>query len=208
MVVSPIMTLLALSMVPFMALTGWYIDSKTREPQRKNEERWTEAFGHLGNFLSNMLLGKILLLEKNFVMRFHTELDAALLHQKSTSRWWAANDMITSIFIMISRLLVLGYGVYAIAHGQMTLATMMLVFSFLGMIYYPLAYLFGSFTDMQKWATHLEQFYKEFEHVETERDTTGKDIKTVAGNIRFEGVSFGYNDDRHILENLSFEIKE
>lgn len=54
-----------------------------------------------------MQLGKILLLEKDFIFRFHTELDEALEFQKNTSRWWAMNDMITSIFVMISRLLVL-----------------------------------------------------------------------------------------------------
>lgn len=38
------MALLSLSMVPFMATMGWYIDRKTRGPQSENEERWTRAF--------------------------------------------------------------------------------------------------------------------------------------------------------------------
>lgn len=76
------MTLLALSMVPCMGLMAFYIYRKTQEPQKQNEIRWNRAFGHIGDFMSNIQLGKILLLEKNFFMRFSTELDEALVFQK------------------------------------------------------------------------------------------------------------------------------
>ena len=61
-----------------------------------------------------MQLGKILLLEKIFKSKFQTELDDALKFQKLTSRWWSFMDMITSIFMLISRFFVIGMGVFLI----------------------------------------------------------------------------------------------
>lgn len=68
---------------------------------------------------------------------------------------------------------------YAITRGEMTLAGLMLVFSFLGMIYYPLAYLLGSYSNIQKWAVDLEKFYTEFGQVETEKVDEGHPLEKV-----------------------------
>lgn len=108
------MTLLAISMLPFMALTAYFINKKTHIPQKENEEKWTEAFGFIGDFLSNMQLGKILRLEEKFRKKFDNEVDEALRLQKFTSKWWSVSDMITGVFAMISRFLVIGGGVYFI----------------------------------------------------------------------------------------------
>lgn len=205
-ITSPIMTLLSLSMLPFMALSGFFVYKKTHEPQKENVKRWTKAFGHIGNFMTNFQLWKILLLERNFLNKFHHELDIALTQQKLTSKWWAVNDMITTVFVMISRFLVLGYGVYAVTDGRMSLAQMMLVLSLISMIYYPIGYLFGSFGDIQKKAADLEQFYQEFESVDLEKDESGKVLKSVTWSIEFKDVSFGYTDERSILKNISFCI--
>ncbi len=200
------MTLLSLSMVPFMALSGWYVYRKTHSQQSEADELWTRAFGHLGDFMNNIQLGKILILERNFIMKFHTELDAALEYQKSTSRWWAANDMITTVFVMISRFLVFGYGVYMITQGHMSLANLMLVFSLIGMIYYPLGYLFGAIGNLQKWAVDLQKFYEEFEHIDQEQHEDGQTMQTPRGEIVFDAVHFGYTPDRTIIRNMSFCI--
>lgn len=108
------MAFLALIMLPFMALTGYFVSQKTHEPQSQNEKKWTQAFGFVGDFLSNMQLGKNLRLENNFRNKFEVEVDEALYLQKFTSRWWSASDMITSVFTMISRFLVIGGGIYFI----------------------------------------------------------------------------------------------
>ncbi len=202
------MTLLALSMVPFMGFCGYFIRKKTQTAQLENEERWTKAFGHIGDFLANMQLGKILLLEKEYILRFHAELDVALEMQKHTSKLWAINDLVTTVFVMISRFLVLGYGVYAIAHGSMTLAELMLVFSLIGMIYYPIGYFFGMFGSFQKWSVDLEKFYEEFGAIDTEEEDMGDERMSVQGNIAFRNVSFGYSEDRVILKDISFEIRK
>ena len=108
------MTILALAMLPFMAIVGFWIARKTDKPQEENNKRWTDAFGHIGNFFSNMQLGKILRLEEIFCSKFVKEISEALRLQKFTSRWWSASDMITGVFVGISRFLVIGFGVYLI----------------------------------------------------------------------------------------------
>ncbi len=48
----------------------------------------------------------------------------------------------------------------------------------------------------------------EIMETEPEQDTpNAKDIQNVAGNIRFDSVSFSYDESRKILKDVSFEIK-
>lgn len=171
---SPIMALLAFSMVPFMTATAYFVNYKTRTKQAENEKLWSDAFGFIGDFLNNMQLGKILGLEKNFKKDFNRSVDEALVYQKDTSRWWSASDMVTTIFVMISRFLVIGYGIYSISRHSMTLAELMLVFTFLSYIYFPLGALFSGLGNLQLMDTRLSEFYEEFDEKDIEDLNTGK----------------------------------
>lgn len=200
------MTILALLMLPFMGLVGYFVGKKTTKPQTKNEEKWTQAFGVIGDFLSNMQLGKILSLEKKFQKKFYEEVDEALHFQKFTSKWWSISDMITSVFAMISRFLVIGGGVYFIMQWELTFAGLLLVFSYIEKIYYPVSWLFGSFPNLQQWNTRLEKFYNWFSQEEIEDLEKGENFSPKTGKIVFENINFSYNSERKILKNLSFEI--
>lgn len=201
------MTLLTLSMLPFMAITGYITHTKTRIPQKENSKKWNAAFGFMGDFLSSMQLGKILRLEKEYIMRFHSELEEAKALQLQISKGWALNDLITSFFVMISRFLVLGYGVYSIAHHTLTLSELMLVFSLIGMIYYPLGYIFWSLGNFQKINENLRVFYEEFDELPLETiEPHEMSLKEVKWKIEFRDVHFGYNSSKKIFSWLSFVI--
>lgn len=201
------MTALALCMLPFMAISGYFISKKTSAPQRENNKLWTKAFGHIGNFFSNMQLGKILRLETDFRRKFAFEVDNALDHQRYISRWWSISDMITTVFVMISRFLVIGFGVYLITKGEFTVAGLILFFSYIEKIYYPLSTLFGSFPNVQKWNSDIEEFFKIFQDGTEERVFEGKKFIPKNGEIEFQNVNFGYSGERKIFENLSFSIQ-
>lgn len=110
-----------------------------------------------------MQLGKILRLENIFRAKFAHDVDEALQFQLYTSRWWSINDMITTVFVMISRFLVIGFGVYFIMKGELTIAGLVLIFSYLGQIYFPISTLFGSFPNVQRWNSEIEEFYATFQ---------------------------------------------
>ena len=84
----------------------------------------------------------------------------------------------------------------------------MLFFSYIGMIYYPISYLFGAFPQLQRYETRLKTFYEEFEVLETEEHLEGENLEKISGNIDFKNVNFSYNEERQILQNLSFSIKK
>lgn len=205
---SPIMTAASLAMLPFMAIAGYITMKKTRGPQKKVNKIWIDAFGVIGDFLGNMSLGKILSLESNFIKKFHIKIQEGLSNQLLVSRWWSANDVITRIFVMISRFIVLGLGVYLISTGEISLATLILMVGYLGFVYFPLTFLFNSLGQMQEWEVQIKKFYDEFETVDTEHLDNGNDIENTQGNIEFRNVHFSYDTKRKILKNLSFAVKK
>ncbi len=205
---SPTMTLAALCMLPFMLIAGIITMKKTREPQKKVSELWIKAFGIVGDFIGNMNLGKILSLEGDFLKKFLEKTDESLRKQFLVSRWWSANDIIMQVFVMLSRFVVLGAGIFLISQGKMDLATLVMTLTYVSFIYFPLGFLFGSLGQLQEWEVKFTQFFDEFEKVETEDLDTGKTLKKIDGNIEFKNVNFSYDKKRKILKNFSLKVKK
>ncbi len=205
---SPKMTLAALCILPFMLMAGVITMKKTRGPQKEVTELWIKAFGIVGDFLGNMNLGKILSLENNFLKKFLKKTDESLKNQFLVSRWWSANDIVMQVFVMFSRFVVLGTGVYLISQHQMDLATLVMTLTYVSFIYFPLGFLFGSLGQLQEWEVQFTKFYNEFEKIETEDLNAGKTLEKIDGNIEFKNVNFSYDEKRKILKNLSFKVKK
>lgn len=84
----------------------------------------------------------------------------------------------------------------------------MLFYSYLGYIFFPLGFIFGSFQRIQKDIADAQKFYNEFDNLETEKLETGKKLENLQGNIEFQNVAFSYNKDKNIFKNLSFSIQK
>ena len=55
-------------------------------------------------------------------------------------------------------------------------------------------------------AERVFEFLEEEEEVEVEKDVVPVD--TLAGNVTFEHVNFGYNKDQTIINDFSVDVKE
>lgn len=82
---------------------------------------------------------------------------------------------------------------------------LLLVFSYLDRIYFPISSTFSQLSSVQRWVSEAEEFYKTFENTVTESLDEGKNLAISEGKIAFENVTFAY-DERKIFENFSFEI--
>jgi ABC-type bacteriocin/lantibiotic exporter with double-glycine peptidase domain len=62
--------------------------------------------------MSNFFLVKSLSIEKVFKKQMNDGLDDCLNKQLKIDKGWSVSDIYTASFVMISRILVLGFGVY------------------------------------------------------------------------------------------------
>ncbi|MDD2907380.1 MAG: ABC transporter ATP-binding protein [Candidatus Gracilibacteria bacterium] len=203
------MASIALSMLPFMILFGMYFNNVTAEKQKLLNERWDAIYGVVGDSMSNFLLFKTLSLEKIFYNKLNILMNEIYNDQLKVSKQWSISDIYTAVLIMISRLLVLGFGMYFLLKGQIDFYTLFVVFSYLGWIYFPLGAIFSMLKKLQENILAVERFYKEFDEIKQDlNNDLGKKVLKIKGNISFQDVKFAYINEKNVLNGVSFEIKQ
>ena len=188
------MALIALSMLPFMIMFWIYFNKITWERQKKLNERWDAIYWVVWDSMSNFLLFKTLWLEKVFFTKLNTWMTDIYNDQLKVSKQWSISDIYTAILIMVSRLLVLGFGMYFLVKWQIDFYTLFVVFSYLGWIYFPLWAIFSMLKKLQENILAVERFYDEFDEIEQDlKNDSGKKVTKIKW--------------KKVLNWLTFDIK-
>jgi ABC-type transport system involved in Fe-S cluster assembly fused permease/ATPase subunit len=94
-----------------------------------------------------------------------------------------------------------------VVSGKMTIGDLVLVNAFLIQLYMPLHFLGFVYREIRHSLADMERMFSLLEqHEEVKDKPDARPLDVGDGAIRFEHVNFGYNRDRQILADLSFEV--
>lgn len=115
--------------------------------------------------------------------------------------YWSASDLLA--FLQIGVVLVAG--AYYTAVGEITIGTMVLFGTYIGMLVWPVRQMGRILTDMGKALVSAERLQ---EILDEPRENLVENHRQppITGNIVFDNVSFGYEPGQRVLENLSFSV--
>jgi len=109
-----------------------------------------------------------------------------------------------SNFMNLSILL---YGGYLVYKGNITVADLLAFLLYIGLILTPIRRLTGFVQQFESGMTGFARFY---EIMDTPPEIIDKEnaipLKKVVGNITFDNVTFSYDNNKHILKELSLKI--
>src|SRR6266568_2800823 len=110
----------------------------------------------------------------------------------------------TVIVGMIGVILIL-VGGHAILAGQMTLGDLFMYMIFTGLVAMPLVEIANIGTQITEAFAGLDRI-REIKQMATEdeEDAKRKELRAITGEIKFEDVTFEYNDDTPVLKHVSF----
>lgn len=115
--------------------------------------------------------------------------------------YWSVSD-----FLCLTQIgLVLVIGGLSAARGDISLGTMVVFFTYVGRLLWPVRQMGRILTEMGKATVALGRIQQVLdERAEVE---TGTVRRSVTGRIEFENVSFAYPDGRPVLRNISFAVE-
>lgn len=199
------LALVALAVVP--VLYGWlklYGGRMSPGAQRARQLE-SEMVQHLQESISSIRLVKSYVREEYEQQRFSRAAQqavAARLHITRQESLFSA--VVTSVTIAGTSLVVL-IGGLSVLHGRISLGTLLLLIAYLGYVYGPLSGIANTTATLQQALVSANRVRETFALQTEPADAPGAiEAGTLRGHVVFEGVSFGYDAGRTVLDNVSF----
>lgn len=202
------MAIATLILVPFAILIWNFVYKNVAGTQKELDKEYIRWFWILWNGLSNFWLTKTLWLEDVFFYKMKYIFQQAHKKQLHVNKWWSLWHWYTSAVVIIARIIVISTWFFLIFKWELTLSTLFLFFSYIWWIYFPLGFLFEQLRQFQKYLTAIEIMHDEFDGVDYEDTKKWISIKKANWNISFKDVNFWYSNNKKILKNIIFDIKQ
>ncbi len=118
--------------------------------------------------------------------------------------FWSATDFI----IFIQYALTASFGIYFTVNGSMERGEFIAFLAFVGMIVWPLRQLGRIIGDFGKTAVSLDRIDEIMNQV-SEHEGDAEATPEIQGKVRFENVTFQFDDDdKPLLKNVSFDVEK
>jgi len=113
-----------------------------------------------------------------------------------------------AFIVSVAMTAMLALAAYQVTHQQMTLGDFVLVNAFMMQLFIPLNFLGFVYREIKGSLANIEQMFTLLQKVPKVLDAeNAKELTISHGAIKFDNVSFFYDEARPILKNVSFEVK-
>lgn len=121
---------------------------------------------------------------------------------KLLASYWSMSDMLCMLQIGT----VLVFGSYWTSMGRISLGTLIVFTTYEGMLLWPIRQMGRILTDLGKTTVSLKRIGEILEQP-IEEPAKNEQKPKIKGNIEFKNVTFGYEESKAILKNVSFKVK-
>ncbi len=117
---------------------------------------------------------------------------------------WPASDNIQTIV----RAGIFGVGLLVLTPASVSLGTITAMSSYASRFWWPIMNLSNIFNNFINNIAYLERIFETLDEPVTVDDVEGAvELGKIKGDVTFENVTFAYESDKNVLENLSFTVK-
>lgn len=201
------LTLAALATVPLFWLTTVRLSRRIHEAARKQRARESALAATATESLTAIKVVQALSLEKIFAEDFRGRSKKSQNEEIKTSRLSAKLERTVDLLVAVSTALVLWLGARAVLRGDLTPGDLLVFLAYLRRAFNPVQDLAKYAGRMAKAAAAGERVIQVLRQKPEVRDLPGAVVAVgLRGAVRFDHVSFAYELDRPVLENIDFEV--
>jgi ATP-binding cassette subfamily B protein/subfamily B ATP-binding cassette protein MsbA len=200
------LTLLSLAIVPYMI----WVFRRYTGPMADRSYEQHEAEGRIYSVVEQTLSAVPVVQafggEESEDRRFRAATDQALGAIVAATRVQFWFKVLLGVATTAGTAVILWLGAWKVLGGSLTVGHILVFLSYLGSLYGPLQSLMYTSSTVQGAAGNARRV---LEVLETDREVDDRpdaaELAGVKGHVRFEGVTFGYEPERPVLRNVSFE---
>ena len=184
-----------------------YAANRIQEKRKEMKKRQEIASG----FTSEMVRGakdlKVLNAEKAFLKKADRVIDDVGISTRTFNKTRANFRLINGSIRDFLDLTIILVGIYFMIHGDLEVATMLIIFSYRGNIMSISGLLENFMENLKRFTLSAEKVFAVIDNDTFSKESFGKkDIGKVKGHITFQNVSFSYMEGQEVLKKVSFHI--
>lgn len=205
---SPLLTLIALVVVPFIIVL---IRMVWIHMEKLHAKRWTKN-RQMNAILSDVLTGirvvKAFSKERAETARFGKSSYDKAEAEKDASIFSTVALPSVNLLTYISNMIVWGVGGWMVIQGNLSYGTLLTLIAYMNMIYNPLY----SFVNMVYSATDsLNAMSRLVDIMDAEPEVVEREdavhFRNLQGRVAFRNVDFAYDKNRKVIDNVSFDVE-
>jgi ABC-type multidrug transport system fused ATPase/permease subunit len=187
--------------VPLLALGAWIYSTKGRDRYRNQRDAASDLNALLHDNISGVRQIKAYAAETAEHARFNRFSDRLRQTTLRMMRWWALYSPGMSFLRMTGYVLVLAFGGSAVMKGSLTLGDFTRFLLFLSLFYEPIDRLNSLNQMLLSGRAAADRVFDILDSAEEPNSTAGDELpEKITGHVRFERVSFSYQDQPTLHE--------
>ena len=201
------LSVVALGISPVLLIASWRYRRQLRKQSRQVKKLESGAMSVVQEALSAVRVvqafGREEHEEQRFVRRFQEGMWARVRYTLATSRY----SLVIGVTTAVGTAAILYIGVRSVQTGRITLGDLVLVMTYVSQLYAPLKTMSKKAGSLQGYLASAE---RAFALLDEEPDVTerpdARQLPRARGDIVFHDVSFAYDSDRPVLQDVSIQV--
>jgi len=203
------LALTAVAVLPFAVVLAWFLGKLSRKAYRRSLSSLAGLTAKMQENLSGMKVIKSFVREGEAANEFEMVQDKAVKANINTVKVSSSYQPLIMYMRIIGTALILWFGALMVVNGEVTIGILVAFIEYQFLYFMPLMELTTAYDQYQSAMAAVERMFDLIDTgVEVKDPPVDKavEIETIE-EVRFEGVSFGYDPKVPVIEDISFNLE-
>ncbi len=206
---SPRLSLISLSVVPFIAFFAYFWGKRVRKVYRETRKTIASVSAKIEESVSGMKEIHAFSREQESRQEFQQINISNMQANVTASRTMSAFFPMVTGFSAIGNFLVLWFGGNAVMNGTMTVGVLFAFMSYMGRFFWPIQSLSQFWNEVQSALAAAERVFQIMDtEIEVSEKTDAITIPPIEGRIVYEDMTFSYEDGTPVLQDIDLVIEQ
>ena len=203
------LALVVLAFTPLPAIVAAFASPEQTRRERSLLDQWARIYSRFNEVLSGILIVRSFSMEKAEKERFLSDVNRANQRVIQGVGIDAGFGAASNLAIAAARITAIAFGGVLVAHGQISLGTLVAFLGYVSGLFGPVQGLSGIYQTVQRGSIALEQIFTILDGQQSLSDRSdARELEQVRGEIAFQDVRFAYHEaGPPILNGIDLSVR-